>query len=254
MVRRQVCNDEGGFIGPDCHGYGYQVWKTPQDGFAFVGMGDQLVLCDPRTDFVFVLTADNQGSSDAARTLITHELYRRIIPALGAARDADDAAAAALTAYAGQVKLPYLTENVHNPFAHEISGHTWRLDENPMGIRWIRLEMDGDAGVLHYENAQGVKELPFGLGCNAAGLFPQEGYSDAVAGEDAPGNRYPCVASADWPEEHKLRIRVQIIGAYLGNMSIVICFRGNRLGMRMVKHAEAFLDEYQGYANGSREE
>ena len=50
--------------------------------------------------------------------------------------------------------------------------------------------------------------------------------------------------SADWPEEQKLRIRVQIIDKYFGNLAIVFGFRNEKqVSVRMVKAAEHFLDE-----------
>ena len=57
-----VWNDTTGFYHVFHHGYGYQIWCTEQNGFAFVGMGDQLTICLPERDFLFTMTADNQGS------------------------------------------------------------------------------------------------------------------------------------------------------------------------------------------------
>ena len=54
------CEDAHG--GSLSYGYGYQIWRTEQNGFAFVGMGDELTICLPDYDLIFVCTADNQGS------------------------------------------------------------------------------------------------------------------------------------------------------------------------------------------------
>ena len=64
-------------------GYGYLIWKTRRDGFAFVGMADQFAICDPATDFIFIITSENKDSQDASRMLIFHELYKTIIENLG---------------------------------------------------------------------------------------------------------------------------------------------------------------------------
>lgn len=56
--------------------------------------------------------------------------------------------------------------------------------------------------------------------------------------------------SADWPEGKKLRIKVQIIDKYFGNLSMEFGFKEDRVGIYMIKNAEAFLGEYEGYANG----
>ena len=113
-----------------------------------------------------------------------------------------------------------------------------------MEIEWIRLDFKGDKGVLSYKNAQGEKSLPFGLGHNEFSKFPQTGYSDMTASVPEPGHMYDCAVSADWPEEQKLRIKVQIIDKYFGNMSMEFGFKGDKVGICMLKYAEAFLDEY----------
>ena len=80
--------------------------------------------------------------------------------------------------------------------------------------------------------------------------FPQTGYADMTATCGVEGHMYDCAVSADWDEEKKLRIRVQIIDKYFGNMSMTFSFKDNRVAVLMVKTAEAFLDEYNGCALG----
>ena len=48
-----------------------------------------------------------------------------------------------------------------------------------------------------------------------------------------------------------LGIRVQIIDEYVGNLTMVLSFAGDDVGIHMVKSAQFFLDEYQGFASGS---
>ena len=103
--------------------------------------------------------------------------------------------------------------------------------------------------MLKYD-VEGEKKLPFGFGHNVFCKFPEEGYSDLITMVPEPGHRYDCAVSADWPEERKLRIKVQVIDKYFGNMSMEFGFKGNEVGVYMAKNAEAFLEEYKGYANG----
>ena len=119
-----------------------------------------------------------------------------------------------------------------------------------MGISKICLTFTDDKGCFSYTNEQGDKELEFGLGHNEFGMFPQEGYSSEVGSVAAPENYYKCAVSAAWIESNKLRILVQIIDRYFGNMSITIGFKDNTNGVFMTKNAEDFLSEYQGYASG----
>ena len=162
----------------------------------------------------------------------------------------DEQAYEELQEYIANLKLVHLKETTYSPIVEKINGKTFALDKNSMEIEWVRLDFSEDKGVLSYKNAQGEKSLPFGLGHNEFAKFPQTGYSDMVASVPEPGHMYDCAVSADWPEEQKLRIKVQIIDKYFGNMSMEFGFKGDKVGICMLKYAEAFLDEYQGYANG----
>lgn len=249
---RLVANNLYGDRAYDAYGYGYQIWQAPRGGFAFVGMGDQFAICDRETDFIFVITADNQGSSNS-RCVIYQALYDLIVTQLGDPLPENAAAFAALTAFEQSRILNAADDCVESPFAEKLNGVTWRLDRNPMGIEWVRFDLAGDEGVLHYQNAQGEKALPFGFGHNVFGKFPETGYSDMVASQPAPGNRYDCAASAEWLEAQKLHIKVQIIDKYFGNCHMMFSFKGDRVAVLMQKTAEAFLNTYQGEAHGRAE-
>jgi len=112
------------------------------------------------------------------------------------------------------------------------------------------LHFEGDKGTFAYVNEQGYKEIPFGLGYNEFGSFPQEGYSDEMALEVTTGHFYKCAASASWVESEKLFILVQIIDKYFGNLGITIGFKDDRTVVYMQKEAEYFLMEYEGFAGG----
>lgn len=249
-TKKQVSNDHDGAVAYNSYGYGYQIWKAPNDGFAFVGMGDQFAVCDREKDFIFIINSDNQGHSPATRAILYHELYETIVDNLGESIAEDEAAYDELKAYLGNCKLFALKGSAFSPHAEVINGKTYVLDENRMGIEYVHFELNGEEGVLTYKNAQGVKTLPFGFGHNVFTKFPQENYADLIAEVPAPGNKYDCAVSADWSEEKKLRIKVQIIDKYFGNMSMEFGFKDDKVGIFMTKTAESFLEEYHGYANG----
>ncbi len=251
-TKKQVNNDDMAVVNiHGIHGYGYQIWKTPNDGFAFIGMGDQIAICDPETDFIFIITSDNQGSG-ATRAILYHELYKTIINQLGAPLPEDKEAYNELIDYTNNLKLFALKEDRDNFFINEINDVTYTLDQNPMGMEYIKLHFEGKKGTLCYKNAQGEKELKFGIGYNEFGKFPQEGYSDMVGNEYAPGNYYDCACSADWARDKTLRIKVQIIDKYFGNACFMIGFKDERISINITKTAEGFLHEYVGMALGKR--
>ena len=240
-----------GFTDPEAYGYGYQIWGAPDGAFAMNGMGTQVALCDPKRDLVFVINSDNQGNH-LGYDHVYVALYSNIMNNLssGESLPENPEAKAELDEYIKSRKLFHLTGNKETSFSRKISGKVFDCDENPMGIKWFKLDLDSEKGTLTYENAQGEKSFPFGMGYNEFAKFPQEGYSDLVATVYAEGNYYDSAFSADWPEEKSLRIRVQVIDKYFGNLAIYFAFKDeDTVSVRMRKKAEGFLREYEGLMN-----
>ncbi len=251
----KICNHDYGFYSHSTHGYGYQFWGAPRGCFGMFGMGNQIACCDPKHDFIFIINSDNQGN-DHNYEQIFEALTRNIIDQFDDDRTmiCDLASQKALETHTATRKLFFMQGARESAFAEQISGRTYRCGENPMGIQWFRLDLAGDKGSFTYQNAQGEKSFDFGFGHNEFGKFPEEGYSDLIATVPAPGNRYDAAFSADWAEEQKLRIRVQIIDKYFGNLAVVFGFRdADTVSVRMTKKAEAFLDEYSGVMNAKAE-
>ena len=249
-TKKQVSNANTTNVLYNTYGYGYQIWKTPRDGFAFVGMGDQFAICDPKTDFIFIINSDNQGNPLSTRTILYHELYKTIIENLGESLDEDKTSYGELKEHIEKAELFSLKQETDNLFQKEINGRIYKLEDNPMKIEYIKLCFDGKKGTMHYKNAQGEKELSFGIGYNEFGKFPEEGYSDMVTTEFVEGHYYDCASSADWIEEKKLRIKVQIVDKYFGNACFILSFKDNAISVLMTKNAENFLREYEGIAYG----
>jgi len=243
-----------GFKAHNTMGYGMQIWKTYEDGFAFFGMGDQLVICVPKKQFIFICTADNQDNP-GSRPVIMDHLYHDIIKALSdKSLPENKAAHESLKTYLSHMKLVSLDGEMTSDIAESINGITYTLSDNPMKIEHIRLDFYVDGGSLSYKNAQGEKQLDFKLCGNAITKFPEEGYPDMQMNVPCPGNQYPCAVSAAWLEERKLGIRVQMIGKHLGGLMINIGFTPDlgKVGIYMVKNTNCFLHEYSGWADGVR--
>ena len=256
MVTMRVCNSDFDFVAHDTFGYGYQLWGMARGCFSTFGMGCQVGFCDPKHDLIFVINADTQGNVHGYEQIFD-ALYRNILDHVsedGAALPPAEDENRTLEAWLSERKLFSLTGKSESDFAEKINGVTFVAERNPMKIKWFRLEFDGGEGEFHYENAQGVKCIPFGFGHNVFDQFPEEGYSDMVGNESAPGNTYRAAFSADWPEERKLRIRVQIIDKYFANLALVFGFRdGEHVSVRMTKIAENFLNEYNGTMNAVKQ-
>ena len=225
-------------------GYGYQFWGAADGCFATKGMGNQVSFCDPKHDFVFVINSCNQGN-DMAYYQIYRALYSNIIANLGEPLPEDPQAKAELDAYLADKKLFTLPKRPVSPLAQKVAGRIFRCPDAPNGMRWFRFDFDGNEGTFTFENATGEKVIPFGFGHNVFEKFPEEGYSDLVGATPCPGNKYDAAFCAEWTDERTMRIRVQIIDKYFGNMAMLFGFRDEKhVTVRIEKTAEAFLNEY----------
>ena len=246
-----VDNDINGFgDGFHADGYGFQIWHY-RDGFAFVGMGGQLTICFPERDLLFSITGDNQGYG-GAYSLILSCLQDFILDELqDAPLPEDPEGYAALRSLTASMQLKHIPGPIASPYMDTLHGVRYVCEENRTGITEFTFRFDSpDTGVFCYRNEQGYKELPFGLGKNVFGKFPQWGYSDLHGG--LPGGTdfyYDCAASASWRETQKLVLKVQIIDRYLGNFFAIFSFRDDIACVYLSKTAEDFLDEYYGWIN-----
>ena len=235
-------------------GYGYQVWRIEQNGFLFVGMGGQLTACFPDKDLIFVCTGDNQGRDGAYDTIfeaLLDIIVDNISPSpLPEAPEEHKI----LCDTTSDMKLFAVAGLEDSAFREKLNGVKYTLGSNPMGISEFTFYFnDKDSGELHYRNAQGEKILPFGVNRNVFGKFPQLGYSNGIGGARTDdGFMYDDAVSLAWLDEKEIMLCVQIIDKYFGNASMFFAFKNDEAVVRMIKTAEVFLDEYQGFAIGFR--
>lgn len=242
---RLISTGEGDSI--EEQGYGYYIWKAYGEGFFFNGMGSQFALCIPEKDLYFVCNADTQGAEHMTDKIMG-TFYRMVVPQVVDALPENPQAQESLHAYAQSLRLFAAYGERHSELEAAISGKTFQLAPNPMGIEHFELIFGEQECAFVYKNAQGEKFIVFGRGENRFGEFPQDGYSDFVCG--LPGKRrYRCAASAAW-QGHTLWLKVQIVDDYFGNMDARFEFRPDGTFERLVmkRAAEEFLKEYQGLA------
>ena len=244
-------NHETAFGTYDEAGYGYQIWQTQMGGFAFHGMGGQFSIGIPSLDLTVVATGDNQGHRSAGHLFfaaveefITMDMSPSPLPE-------DAAAQRSLAERTSSLSLATCRGALTSDFAQELDGQIYDLPENPYGWKWFSFDLSN--GILRYENGQGEKALPFSFGQNTFCKFPQFGYSDGVGGmRTTNGFLYDCAVSAGWLSDRVLALRVQIIDRYFGNLFMIFAFKGEEVGISMIKNAEDFLGEYSGRATGRR--
>ncbi len=247
---KQVDNSEFWYNGCFYHGYGYQIWRTEQNGFAFVGMGDQLTVCLPDRGIVFVLNADHQGTNSILDEQIINAFFDLIIDNLSdTPLPENKEALARLEERTANLMLRAENGLPDTDFRRELSGAVYDCEDNPMGITEFCFNFadDGKSGEFCYKNAQGEKRIPFGTNHNVFGKFPELGYSNERGGlRTTDGFMYDDAVSLAWLDERKLIITVKIIDKYFGTMSGVFAFRDDLAAAQFRKSAEDFLDKYNG--------
>ena len=251
---KQIDNNPAGIESYCTQGYGYLFWRTYDNSFFFNGMGCQLCICVPDKDIIFVYNGDNQGNA-IAKDIIIDEVFDLIIrPAHDTELPEDKAAEESLKAYADTLKLYAIKSDIGRDFESKINGKVFRLNKNPMGITKLSFTFTDGKCELNYTNAQGEKTLYFRVNENEFCIFPEEGYSDEVGSQFAPGHYLKCAASAAWIEPEKLFIRVQAIDDYFGILNMNFGFKDeNTVGIYMNKTAEDFFNTDRGYATGKAE-
>ena len=225
------------------YGYGYGIWKMPRDGFGFIGMSDQYVICDPKTDFVFIINSENYESSPTSKTIIMHELYKSVIEKLGdplkeSPQDYDE-----LKEYLESRNLISLSGRTESPISSKVNDVKFIMEDDVSGIEYVKLSFTEKAGAFEYKNADGVNKIKFGLGYNEFSQFPGKKRMGLTASVYEDGT-YDCAASGVWVDETKLHIMVQIIDTYMGTLNISLGFKDERISVRMRKHAQRILDNY----------
>ncbi len=234
-------------------GYGYQIWRTYDNSFFFNGMGGQLAVCVPSKDLIMIYNGDNQGNNFNAKKNVVDAFFDIIV------RPEQDLSNAqenqkSLEEYSKTLKLAFLQGEKTSPIQDKVAGKTFRLEPNPMNIKWVRFTFNGFRSYMEYENATGVKRLNFSIGSNIFDHFPEEGYSDLVGAEYAPGNYYVMASSGAWVEPQKLGIHVMAIDKYFGRLAIIVGFKDEKtIGIKMTPFAECFFTEYNGFAEGYAE-
>ncbi|MBR2354431.1 MAG: serine hydrolase, partial [Clostridia bacterium] len=243
-----VSNRVDGFGGVFAHGYGYQFWRTEHDGFAFVGMGDQIAICCPKEDLIMVCTADNQGCPWARPYIVTQFMDRIVEQVHEGPLPANREEVSRLNELLDSLTLYAVKGEGDSPWREKLNGAVYACLENSLTWKNFTFRLDGNGeGELRYTNARGEMVLPFSMNRNRFGKFPELGYSRERGGErTTDGHRYRDAVSAAWLDENKLLLHVQIIDEYFGNLSMLFSFREDMAVIQATRTAEDFLWDYNG--------
>jgi len=230
-------------------GYGYQIWRTRNNGFAFWGMGSQFAICLPDQDLLLVCTADTQGI-DTAESTIIKTFWDTIFASLSdEALSENVAELAKLKELNSNMALTVQPGEHTMPIAHTVSGKTYNLFANASGWSDVRFEFEANGGRMIYTNKRGTKKIPFGFGKQAGFNFPETHFPGNTF--DVPGGKeYEAWASAGWVDHRTLSILCHLTDDHCGNLRLNAVFDGDRVTILLRKSAERFLMDYEGWVYG----
>ncbi|MBQ4090203.1 MAG: beta-lactamase family protein [Clostridia bacterium] len=232
-------------------GYGYQFWMMRNGGFAFYGMGGQYALCFPEKDLIIVTTGYEELMITGRKHAIFSNLWTTIFPAVCDEALPEDAEANARLEKLGDgLELEHVNGEADSPMRADIEGKWYYMRENAMGMKKVKFDFDGENGVMCYENASGYHELRFGMCKNVKQEFPEMYSGKRIA--TPYGKGYDSYNSAAWTMPDSLMMHFHIADIYLGQLRMIAAFKGDTITLHGLKHAEWFIDDYQGFASGRR--
>jgi len=212
-------------------GYGYQFWRTRENGYAMFGMGGQLAICLPDYDLAVCTMADTQ--QDHAGVQKIHDaLFHFALPLIIEGGDDTDA----------QEELDRRLQHLAIPaVANQPTYENWpalayvyQLEQNPAGITHLKVEN----GRIRFVDTLGEHDLPFGIGTMEHGAFP--------------GTREPCIASAGWIAPGTMHLVCHVIGDEPGVMELLLAVDGFRVTMKVRSTRNAMLQPYDGFFSGTK--
>lgn len=235
----------GNFSSLKTYGYGYQIWIN-EKGYSLQGMAGQYVFCFPDKDFMFVCNGDIASTvEEYLYECVCSVLYDNVQDALPINENAYNRLQNELQ------NLEFIKGfgEKRSDFEKALSGATYELENNAMGWKWFRFDFQDEQGKLTYENAGGVKSIPFGLGEFVEATFPETHYYDTTVGVPA-GRELQARFIAEWTEEKKLLLRAYIVDTNFANVFMTFGFKGQAVGCMFHARAEMCLETYRGFAGG----
>ncbi|NLK69040.1 MAG: serine hydrolase [Clostridiaceae bacterium] len=219
-------------------GYGYQFWRTQNNGFAMFGMGGQLAICLPEYNFLLTTMADTQGNPCGIQG-IYKALWQQILPYLKENKgkiEVNDIYSRKLKEKISKLEISPEKGSLTSPIAAEVSGKRYSLAPNPTRIAQCHFEFSDGEGVFYYTSNTGEHEISFGIGSIKQQIFPDINLLS--------------ISSAAWVEENKLHLRSFIIDELPSSVNMTVTFVKNTITLVMKKTAEMKLENYQGFASG----
>jgi CubicO group peptidase (beta-lactamase class C family) len=158
----QVSNGEAAAESDAAQGYGYQFWRCRHGAYRASGLFGQYCIVMPEQDAVLAFTSGiDVFDADQLLTLT----WEHLLPAMqDEALPDDDAAWNVLAQKLSDLSLPLVRGQAESPLLSQVSGRTYKVDANDLGIETIKLDFGGDDCTVSIKTAAGAETIPCGYG------------------------------------------------------------------------------------------
>lgn len=164
----QVSNGNAAAQSDATQGYGYQFWRCRHGAYRGSGLFGQYCIVMPEQDAVLAITSGiDVFDSDQLLNLT----WERLLPAMQVDPLPDDVEAQnALTGKLSNLMLPLVQGQAESPVLSRISGRTYEVDANDLGIETITLDFADVGCTVSIKTTVGEETIPCGYGVWQRGL------------------------------------------------------------------------------------
>lgn len=200
-------------------GYGFMMWKTRYDGFAFYGMGGQLALCYPERDLVFLTMADTIGNP-AGLQMIYDCFYDTVYPAV-----------TGMPEYTNTQKLP-AGERRRGVEHWHFYGMQDKAGAACDSSGWETVVFDWEQRIIILVSAEKTYEWYYG--------------DDTWEYQKFPETDYTCMCRGQWMLGHFV-FHSFLIDEEEGHVAMDFAWKGNRMSARLVSTSEPPFVKLKGF-------
>jgi CubicO group peptidase (beta-lactamase class C family) len=197
----QVSNGDTAAESDATQGYGYQFWRCRHGAYRGSGLFGQYCIVMPEQDAVLAFTSGIEVfDSDQLLTLT----WERLLPAMQDDPLPDDAEARnALMSKLSNLMLPPVQGQAESPVLPRISGRTYQVDGNELGIETVMLDFAGAGWTVSIKIAGGEETIPCGYG------VWQRGHTTLFNGRLTSAST-PVATSGAWTAEDRFTMVVRL--------------------------------------------
>lgn len=216
-------------------GYGYQFWRTRNNSYCAFGMGGQLVVVIPDKNTVFVCTANTLLYKDGQQ-LILDSFWENIYPLISDYPIVkDEATYIELKQRLEKLSLVLPEGKDYSFISGNITGKTFRLEENSLGYDTCGFTFNGDISMLSLQKGDKKINLKFGMNNWVEGIDPFFGLK--------------CASAAIWVDEKTFILNIQIFDE-LQMFIITFHFDHDYVVTHIQPVGVLKTEELEGYLNG----